>query len=170
MAACGYGFIDSYSFGKSPEERLQVVKLLVELGANVNASSDEGITPLMAAGHLAVLPIIQYLVDQGADLSAHDIGKGNGQSLEPLMPIDYAIGVTTFQPNAIVNRPEAEALMRKMMAERGIKHTTSECTLRGFTCGDIDPKTASPAQVAILRARQTGNQVEGITGGLGVKK
>ena len=169
MAAAGYGFIDSYSNGKSPEDRLEVIKLLIERGADVNGASDLGITPLMAAAHLAQLPIIEYLIGKGANLAAHDVGKGNNQSAEPLMPIDFAIGVTTFQPNAIVNRPEAEALIRKMMVERGIKHTTSECTLRGFTCGDIDPKVATPEQIAILRARQTGNQVQGITGGAGGK-
>jgi len=115
-----------------------------------------------------VLPIIQYLVDMGADLGAHDIGKGNRASSEPLMPIDFAIGVTTFQPNAIVNRPEAEALMHRLMEEKVVRHTTSECTLRGFTCGDIDPKVASPTQILALRSRQVGNQVEGITDGLGL--
>jgi hypothetical protein len=85
------------------------------------------------------------------------------------MPIDYAIGVTTFQPNAIVYRDKAVELIQKMMDERKIKHTTSECTLRGFTCGDIDPKTASPQQILTLRQRQQGNRVEGITGGLGLQ-
>ena len=41
--------------------------------------------------------MIQYLVDAGADLGAYDLGKKNdgafGASVEPLMPIDYAIGV-----------------------------------------------------------------------------
>jgi ankyrin repeat protein len=170
MAASGYGFVDTYSTQKSTEERLELVKLLVELGSDVNAASDIGVTPIMAAAHLAQIPIIEYLVSKGANLAAHDVGKGNGASAEPLMPIDFAIGVTTFQPNAIVNRPEAEALIRKMMEERGIKHTTSECTLRGFTCGDIDPKVATPEQIQILRARQTGNQVQGITGGAGIKQ
>jgi hypothetical protein len=59
----------------------------------------------------------------------------------------------------------------KVMQERGIKHTTSECTLRGFTCSvsNVDPKTATPAEVARMRKVQTGNQVDGITGGLGAK-
>jgi hypothetical protein len=56
------------------------------------------------------------------------------------------------------------------MKERGIKHTTSECTLRGFTCAqaDVDPKVATPAEIARIRAIQTGHQVQGITGGLEV--
>jgi len=145
-----------------------VLKTLVELGGDVNEPNNLGITPLMTAAHIAQLSVIQYLVDQGADLSAHDTGKGNTASTEPLMPIDYAIGVTTFQPNAIVYRDKAVELIQKMMDDRKIKHTTSECTLRGFTCADIDPKTASPAQIVTLRKRQQGNRVSGITGGLGV--
>jgi hypothetical protein len=53
-----------------------------------------------------------------------------------------------------------------MMAERGIVHTTSECTLRAFSCGDVDPQGATPSDIARVRAIQIGNQVEGITGGL----
>src|SRR5262249_34674871 len=62
-------------------------------------------------------------------------------------------------------------LMSRLMQERGIKHTTSECTLRGFTCSsaNVDPKTATPAEIARARKIQTGNQVDGITGGLAVK-
>ncbi len=57
------------------------------------------------------------------------------------------------------------------MKQRGIKHTTSECTLRGFTCSiaNVDPKTATPAEIAKIRKIQTGYQVDGITGGLAVK-
>ena len=34
---------------------------------------------------------------------------------------------------------ELPKLIEKLMAERGIVHTTSECTLKGFTCGDKAP-------------------------------
>jgi hypothetical protein len=67
---------------------------------------------------------------------------------------------------------EAVALMMRLMQERGIKHTTSECTLRGFTCAqvNVDPKVATPSEIARMRALQTGPQVQGITGGLQVKE
>ena len=60
-------------------------------------------------------------------------------------------------------------LMSGEMAKRGIKHITSECTLRGFTCAqaNVDPKTATPAEIAKIGKIQTGYQVDGITGGLG---
>jgi hypothetical protein len=61
--------------------------------------------------------------------------------------------------------------MSREMAKRGIQHTTSECTLRGFTCpvANVDPKVATPAEIARARKVQTGFHVDGITGGLSVK-
>ena len=175
-AAASLGFIQGYSKGKTPAERLEVVKLFVGLGADVNDADDYGITPLMVAANLGDTKIIQYLVDQGADLGAYDLGKKNdgafGASVEPLMPVDYAIGVGTFVPNnAVIIHEEAVALMQKMMKERGIVHTTSECTLRGFTCAtvNVDPKVATPAEIRAMRKLAVGHQVEGITGGLEVK-
>jgi len=45
------------------------------------------------------------------------------------------------------------------------------CTLRGFTCSvaNVDPKTATPAEIAKIRKIQIGLQVDGVTGGLAVK-
>jgi ankyrin repeat protein len=176
MAAAGTGFINGYNRGKPAAERLQVVKLLVELGEDVNAADNYGITPLMVAANMGEVSIIRCLIDQGADLGAYDLGKKNdgafGSSIEPLMPIDYAIGVGTFVPNnAVIIHEDAVKLMSAEMEKRGIKHTTSECTLRGFTCSsaNVDPKTATPAEIQKVRKIQTGNQVDGITGGLAVK-
>ena len=175
-AAAGLAFIHGYHRGKSPEERLQVVKLFVERGNDVNQADDYGITPLMAAGNYGNVPIIQYLIDVGADLGAHDLGKKNdgqfGSSNEPLMPIDYAIGVGTFVPNnAVIIHEDAVALMARAMKTRGIAHTTSECTLRGFTCSQarVDPKVATPAEIMRARAFAIGHQIEGLTGGLEAK-
>jgi ankyrin len=176
MAACGTGFINGYSKGRSAAERLEVVKLLVQLGEDVNAADNYGITPLMVAANLGELPIVEYLMDQGADLAAHDLGKKNdgafGSSIEPLMPVDYAIGVGTFVPNnAVIMHEDVVRAMMQRMQEKGIKHITSECTLRGFTCSvaNVDPKTATPAEIVKIRKIQTGYQVDGITGGLAVK-
>ena len=152
------------------------MKLFVELGNDVNQPDDYGITPLMAAANGGDPTLIQYLVDAGADLGAHDLGKKNdgqfGSSVEPLMPIDYAIGVGTFVPNnAVIIHEEAVALMARLMKERAIAHTTSECTLRGFTCAQakVDPKVASPAEIMRMRALAIGHQLQGITGGLEAK-
>jgi hypothetical protein len=89
------------------------------------------------------------------------------------MPVDYAIGVGTFVANnAVILHDQAVAVMMNQIQERGIKHTTSECTLRGFTCAqaDVDPKVATPAEIQRIRALQIGPQVQGITGGLKAKE
>jgi ankyrin repeat protein len=176
MAACGTGFINGYHRQRSPAERLEVVKLLIELGEDVNAADAYGITPLMVAANLGDAAIVQYLIDKGANVAAHDLGKKNdgafGSSVEPLMPLDYAIGVGTFVPNnAVIMHDDVVKLISSVMQQRGIKHTTSECTLRGFTCSgaNVDPKTATPAEIAKVRKIQIGYQVDGLTGGLAVK-
>lgn len=176
MAACGTGFINGYHRLRPPAERLAVVKLLIDLGEDVNAADNYGITPLMVASNLGDLNVVKYLVEKGADLNAHDLGKKNdgqfGSSVEPLMPLDYAIGVGTFVPNnAVIMHTDVVQYLTQVMKERGIKHTTSECTLRGFTCAqaNVDPKTATPAEIAKIRKIQIGYQVDGITGGLAVK-
>ncbi len=176
MAACGTGFINGYHRARPSAERLAVVKLLVGLGEDVNAEDNYGITPLMVAANLGDLDVVKYLVEKGADLGAHDLGKKNdgsfGSSVEPLMALDYAIGVGTFVPNnAVIMHEDVVKYLTGVMKERGIKHTTSECTLRGFTCSqaNVDPKTATPAEIAKIRRIQIGYQVDGITGGLAVK-
>ena len=176
QAACALAFINGYHRPRPSEERLEVVRLLVDLGEDVNHADSYGITPLMAAANFGDINIVRYLIDKGANLGAHDLGKKNdgafGSSVEPLMPIDYAIGVGTFVPNnAVIMHEDVVKLMSDLMKQRGIKHTTSECTLRGFTCSvaNVDPKTATPAEIVKIRKIQTGYQVDGITGGLAVK-
>ena len=141
----------------------------------MNAADSYGITPLMVAANLGDIEIVKYLIDKGADLGAHDLGKKNdgdfGSSVEPLMPLDYAIGVGTFVPNnAVIMHADVVKLITGDEAAR-IRHTTSECTLRGFTCSqaNVDPKTATPAEIAKIRKIQNGYQVDGLTGGLAVK-
>jgi uncharacterized protein len=177
-AAAGLALIPGYQATRPNAERLELAKLLVEqYGEDVNWADAYGITPLMAAANLGNTALVQYLVDKGADLGAYDLGKRlDGSfmaSVEPLMPVDYAIGVGTFLPNNSVEyHPETSELMLRLMKERGIKHTTSECTLRGFTCSivNVDPKTATPAEIIKMRRLATGNQLTGITGGLSVEE
>jgi hypothetical protein len=61
------------------------------------------------------------------------------------VPLDHAIGVGTFVPNkAAIMHEDVVKMMTEEMKKRGIKHTTSECTLRWFTrsIANVDPKTA----------------------------
>ncbi len=169
QAAAGLGWISGFHKERSLADRLEIIKILVAKGGDVNWQDNYGISALMVAGNLGDLPIIEYLIEQGADLGAYDLGKKNdgafGASIEPLMPIDYAIGVGTFRPNnAIVFNEPAYELMKAEMEKRGIVHKTSECTLRGFTCAavDMDPRAATPRTIMEARLRQTGHTVDDV--------
>jgi ankyrin repeat protein len=141
-AAAGIGYMGGMSKEWSRRQRFEAVKFLLDLGASVDATDSVGRTPLHGAAALGYSEIVQLLVDHGARLDAKDKG-GSVDSKEPLIPLDYAIGVRLFTAASPVHQPETQALLEKLMAERGIVHTTSECTLKGFTCGDKSPRGGS---------------------------
>ncbi|KAK1991098.1 putative histone-lysine N-methyltransferase, H3 lysine-9 specific, partial [Colletotrichum falcatum] len=48
---------------------LEVVKLLVDKGADVTVSNENGWTPLNAASSNGYLEVVKLLVDKGADIT-----------------------------------------------------------------------------------------------------
>lgn len=149
--AAGSGFIMGYHKWRPITERLELIKILVDdYGLDVNEYDNYGLTPLMMAANLGDVEVIKYLIEKGARLDDHDLGTKNTNGTEPLMPVDYALGIGTYRPNrTVVYNREAAEYMVALMEERGIKHTTSECTLRGFTCtqADMDAGNATPADI-----------------------
>ena len=138
-AASGIGYVGGMSKEWSRQQRFEAVKFLLDLGASVDSADSVGRTPLHGAAALGYPEIVQLLVDHGAKLDAKDKG-GSVDSVEPLIPLDYAIGIRLFTAASPVHQPETQELLEKLMAERGIVHTTTECTLKGFTCGDKSPR------------------------------
>lgn len=55
--------------------QMEVVKMLVERGIDVDASSYEGVTPLMYAAQNGDIKIINYLIGKGADVNARPENK-----------------------------------------------------------------------------------------------
>lgn len=62
-------------FGNTPLHeaiwKLELVKCLVEAGADVNAQSIHGHTPIMYAAFQQKFDVISYLIDHGADINLH---------------------------------------------------------------------------------------------------
>jgi ankyrin repeat protein len=48
------------------------VRLLLEAGATIDATDDDGTTALMEAANVGLLPIVQLLLDKGADLEVRN--------------------------------------------------------------------------------------------------
>jgi len=62
MAAYGLAFINGYRRQRPSAERLEVLKLMVDLGEDVTHADSSGITPFMAAPNLGDINIVQYLI------------------------------------------------------------------------------------------------------------
>jgi ankyrin repeat protein len=121
MAASGVGWADGMLREYSEDQTLEVVKLLLDLGSDVNAVNDHGITALHGAGFKGANKAVQILVDHGAKLDALDKGEdyGFGVSSVHMTPLNWAEGVPIGMSSAIFHT-ETVALMARLMKERGI--------------------------------------------------
>ena len=112
MVAAGVGI---WAPGENPgthEEALAAAKLILDLGADVNAIDDNGDTALHGAVYRGgAIPVIQLLADRGAKL---DVVNKKGW-----MPVTAADGVE-YTPAVLKRYPEAAALLRRLMRERGL--------------------------------------------------
>ena len=113
MAAAGVGI---WAPGENPgshEEALAAVKLAFEAGGGeVNAIDKEGETALHGAVYRGgAIPVMQFLIDKGARL---DVVNKKGWT-----PLTAADGVE-YTPAVLKRYPEAAALLRKTLRERGL--------------------------------------------------
>jgi ankyrin repeat protein len=113
MVAAGVGI---WAPGENPgthEESLAAVTLAFEVGGGkVNDVDKNGETALHGAVYRGgAIPVIQFLIDKGARL---DVRNKKG-----LTPVEVADG-EEHTPNVLKRYPEAAALMRAVMRERGM--------------------------------------------------
>jgi ankyrin repeat protein len=113
MVAAGVGI---WAPGENPgthEEALAAVTLALEAGGGrVNDIDQDGETALHGAVYRGgAIPVIQFLIDKGATL---DVRNKKGWT-----PVIVADGVE-YTPNVLKRYPEAAALLRRAMRDRGL--------------------------------------------------
>ena len=141
MVASGIGWVEGVTYEWSPEQTLQTVQLLLELGADVNArDTAEGRTALMGAAHKGRTDVIKVLVEHGADLATRDVGSRD--SLYKLagvtwQAIDYADGLVRVGVQSAIPHPEAAALLRDYMRQAGLPVPPAGRTLDSICITDL---------------------------------
>jgi ankyrin repeat protein len=141
MVASGIGWVEGVTYEWSREKTLEAVKLLLSLGADVNAQDFlDGRTALMGAAHKGRNDVVELLVQHGADLSIRDIGSRD--SIHALagtrwQAIDYADGLVRVGVQSAIAHPETAALLRRMMKERGLEVPAEGRTLASICVTDL---------------------------------
>ena len=125
-AAAGIGWVEGVTFEWSREENVEASSMLLDLGLDPNSANQNGRTPLMGAALKGRNAVVQLLVDRGARLETRDKGsRDTDKSASQLaghtwQAIDYADGLVRVGVQSATNYPETAALIRGLMAERGL--------------------------------------------------
>lgn len=141
MVASGIGWVEGVTYEWSPQATYDAVKMLLELGADVNAQDTlDGRTALMGAAHKGRNDVIELLVQHGADLAIRDIGSRD--SIHALagvtwQAVDYADGLVRVGVQSAIAHPETAALLRRLMKERGLEAPAEGRTLASICIVDL---------------------------------
>jgi uncharacterized protein len=125
-ASAGIGWVEGVTYERSAKENFEAMKMLLDLGLDPNYSNSEGRTALMGAAMKGRPDVIQLLVDRGGKLDARDKGNRDTDKVSSAaagmtwQAVDYAEGLVRVGVQSAVARPEAAALIRKLMAERNM--------------------------------------------------
>ena len=122
--AAGIGWVEGITTEWSPKATLDAVKMLIDLGLDVNAQADTGRTAMHGAAHKGRADVIQVLYDHGAKLDVRDYGntdnRGGKLAVHTWQAVDYADGLVRVGVQSAIAHPEAGLLLRKLMAEQGL--------------------------------------------------
>src|SRR5688572_7898498 len=140
QVAAGIGWVEGVTYEWSKQATLDAVKMLIELGLDVNAQAETGRTALHGAAHKGRADVIQVLYDAGAKLDVRDFGntdnRGGALAAHTFLAVDYADGLVRVGVQSAIAHPEAGLLLRKLMTEQGMKAPPMGRTLESICITD----------------------------------
>jgi ankyrin repeat protein len=126
-AAGGIGWVEGVTYERSPQENVEALRMLLDLGLDPNYANSEGRTALMGAALKGRNEVVELLVQHGAKLDTRDGGSRDTDNSVSVLAghrwqaIDYADGLVRVGVQSAIARPETAALLRKLMTERGLE-------------------------------------------------
>ena len=109
MAAAGLGTSDPLEEAGTEDEALDAVKMLLDLGADINAVDNKGDTAMHGAAYGNFPLIVKLLADRGADINIWKRADTEGRT-----PLFIAEGYKAGRPQP--SRPTIDAIQRLMAA------------------------------------------------------
>ena len=109
MAAAGLGTANPLEEAGTEDEALEAVKMLLDLGADINAVDNKGDTAMHGAAYGNFPMIVQLLADRGADVNIWKRPDTEGRT-----PLFIAEGYKAGRPQP--SRPTIDAIQRLMAA------------------------------------------------------
>ena len=125
-AAGGIGWVEGVTYERSPEENVEALRMLLDLGLDPNVGNNEGRTALMGAALKGRNAAVQLLVDRGAKVDQRDRGSrdtdklGSAAAGHTWQALDYAEGLVRPGVQGVLAYPQTAALIRRLMMERGL--------------------------------------------------
>jgi uncharacterized protein len=109
MAAAGVNWVVGQTYSESPARWLEAVQLCLELGLDVNAVNEMGLSAVHGAANRGSDDIIELLARRGARL---DVADTQGRT-----PYAWAEGVF-LATNSPVAKPSTMALIKRLLSDR----------------------------------------------------
>jgi ankyrin repeat protein len=120
MVLGGVGFAEGFIFHHSDKETMEALRLLLDLGADVNATNKRGLTALHGAAHRGDDNVIRVLAEHGAILNRMDQSPpADGRETAGLTPLDWAIGVRISAASPIYKESTVE-LLTSLLRQQGL--------------------------------------------------
>jgi ankyrin repeat protein len=125
QVAAGIGWVEGITFEHSPEQTLEAVRLLLDLGIDPNTQALTGRVALHGAAHKGATEVVKLLVAHGARMDVRDWGNTDNRGSPELaahtwLPVDYADGLVRVGVQSAIGHPETGRVLRELMKQAGL--------------------------------------------------